>query len=166
MNKNVKSRIFFDIAIVSAIAIFFMFDRILKKVALEMGESGLKPIISDLFSFNFTKNYYISFSLPLSGPVLNYTLISILGLLLAYIIYLILNKKRRNEDRLEIFFIFALFLGALSNLIDRLSLGFVIDYLDLKYFTVFNLADVMISFSAFFIIFLNFKKEKEVKITK
>jgi signal peptidase II len=34
--------------------------------------------------------------------------------------------------------------GAISNLVDRLKFGYVIDYIDIKYFTVFNLADIMI----------------------
>ena len=38
--------------------------------------------------------------------------------------------------------------GAVSNLYDRLKYGFVIDYFDLKYFTIFNIADAMIFFGA------------------
>jgi lipoprotein signal peptidase len=38
----------------------------------------------------------------------------------------------------------AIILGATSNLADRFQYGYVIDYFDLKYFTVFNLADVLI----------------------
>ncbi len=48
--------------------------------------------------------------------------------------------------------------GAISNIIDRLSYGYVIDYLSLRYFTVFNLADVMISSGAIILILKNLKK--------
>lgn len=36
--------------------------------------------------------------------------------------------------------------GACSNLIDRVRWGHVVDYIDVPWFTVFNLADVMITF--------------------
>ena len=50
-------------------------------------------------------------------------------------------------------------LGAAGNLFDRLKYGYVIDYLDLKYFTVFNLADAMIVAGAVLLLFnINNKK--------
>jgi signal peptidase II len=50
------------------------------------------------------------------------------------------------------FALFLAFLGAFSNLYDRLHYGYVIDYFDLKYFTVFNLSDVMIIIGIFGVI--------------
>lgn len=42
--------------------------------------------------------------------------------------------------------------GGLSNLIDRISFGCVIDFIDLRFWPVFNLADVSISLGATIII--------------
>jgi lipoprotein signal peptidase len=42
----------------------------------------------------------------------------------------------------------------------------VIDYLELKYFTVFNLADFMISLGAFILILQNLKSIKKEKYDK
>ena len=50
--------------------------------------------------------------------------------------------------------LFFTILGASSNFYDRLKYGFVVDYLDLKYFTVFNVADAMISLSVLFMAYL------------
>ncbi len=35
--------------------------------------------------------------------------------------------------------------GAIGNFIDRISRGYVVDFFDLKYFSVFNTADIMIN---------------------
>jgi len=50
------------------------------------------------------------------------------------------------------FFLVLVLAGALSNLIDRLVLGCVIDYISIWKFPIFNLADFFISFGfiAFF----------------
>ncbi len=96
-------------------------------------------IFGDFLKLNFAKNYNISFSLPFNGIFLNITVIFIILGLIYNLIYAI-NKKRR----LEAVFLVSVILGAISNLTDRLKHGYVIDYLDLSYFTVFNIADIMI----------------------
>lgn len=133
---------------------FFIGDRILKALALQQFEA--KSLFGELFLFNFTKNFNISFSLPLSGPILNIIIAAIiLGLI--YIIYkLILKEKCLSSKSLLLTFIL---FGAISNMADRLLYGYVIDYLELKYFTVFNLADAMISFGVISLIF-NLVKDK------
>lgn len=153
-NKKNKIQILQNIAIASVIAIFFISDRILKNLALSFGENFSFEIIPDLFSFSLAKNYFISFSIPLSGPILNFSLVFVILAILVYLFYLIKTKKGFNWE-VSLFFI--LFLGAISNFYDRLSLGFVVDYLSLQYFTVFNLADVMISFSSLTLIIKNFR---------
>ncbi|HCP08517.1 MAG TPA: signal peptidase II [Candidatus Moranbacteria bacterium] len=50
--------------------------------------------------------------------------------------------------------------GAISNIIDRLHLGCVIDFIDLKYWPVFNLADVFIVLGAILLLLTSFKKLK------
>jgi signal peptidase II len=157
-NKLEKFSKYFNIAIVFAIALFFIFDRILKNIALNGNESF--RLIGDILIFKFVKNYNISFSLPMSGPVLNYIIFFILIAIISFIIYLLTKKKREKANRIYAMLLFALFLGALSNYIDRLSLGYVIDYFQFKNFSVFNLADALISVSAFLIILLNFRAEK------
>jgi signal peptidase II len=55
--------------------------------------------------------------------------------------WLALIKKKEN---LLIFPLTFLIISAISNIIDRIRYGAVIDYFDLKYFTIFNLSDVII----------------------
>lgn len=55
--------------------------------------------------------------------------------------------------------------GALGNLIDRITYGYVVDFLSFHwnehYFPAFNLADSAITCGAFILIFDSFKKEKK-----
>ncbi|MCK9438971.1 MAG: signal peptidase II [Patescibacteria group bacterium] len=134
------------------IAIFFIADRVLKYLAINSWES--KNILGEILKFNFTANKYIAFSLPLSGLILNLFIFFILFLILIYLAFLFYKKRHY-----EFLGFLAIFCGALSNLIDRLKHSFVVDYLDLYYFTVFNLADVLIFFGSLFLLSFYFKKE-------
>lgn len=111
-------------------------DRLLKLLAIK---GFLLNLIGDNLKFNFTKNYFIAFSLPLGGFWLWLLIGLILVALVSYFIRLI-----KKPAIFEAGFVFLIILGAASNLLDRLKFGYVIDYFDLSYFTVFNLADAMI----------------------
>ncbi|MFA5994125.1 MAG: signal peptidase II [Parcubacteria group bacterium] len=50
--------------------------------------------------------------------------------------------------------------GAISNALDRLSLGCVIDFINLKIWPVFNLADVFIFFGAIILLSTTFKNKR------
>jgi len=51
---------------------------------------------------------------------------------------------------------------AISYMIDGLLYVFIINYLELKYFTVFNVADAMISLGVLILIFKLLKSDKYV----
>jgi signal peptidase II len=63
------------------------------------------------------------------------------------------------------FFIVLVFSGAISNMIDRVRLGCVIDYIDLKFWPVFNLADVYITFGVIMLV-INLIKNKSREVTR
>lgn len=133
-------------------AVFFAaLDRFLKSLAARQADFGL---VGDFFKFSFAENRYIAFSLPLYGNFLNILILAILLGLLYYFLTLI-RKDQPREAGLILILIF----GAASNLFDRLKYGFVVDYLDLRYFTVFNIADIMIVGSVGLLIYYSFKKD-------
>ena len=153
MNKLIAKISFLDIAIALAIAIFFTLDRWLKLLAL--GSAGATPVIfGDVLSFHFIANYYMAFSLPLGGWILNAAIILIIVALAVYAAYLQVERKEMRTDIILTLFIIV---GALSNLTDRLRYGYVIDYLDLRYFTIFNLSDILITLSAGLLIWRNLR---------
>ena len=155
MNFKYKKRM----AVYLIIAVFFIIlDRFLKVLALNYySERGIN-LLSDFFVFSLAKNYNIAFSLPLSGAWLNVLIILII-ISLTYF-WLILLKKRQYSQAICLTFIL---LGAISNLLDRLYYGYVIDFLDLKYFTVFNVADIMIVGGVMFLLQYNKKITAKTK---
>lgn len=161
VNKNKKK--FFNIAWPFVTAMFFIADRIFKEMALKQGLFTSKSIISDLLSFRLLFNKNIAFSLPISGPIL-ILIISIIILILVYVILMhVINFQTKKQ---EIYILSLILFGSISNLIDRFFYGAVVDYFDLKYFTIFNLADVMISFGVI-IYFLHYlKKDKQTQSLK
>ena len=84
-----------------------------------------------------------------------------IGLLLValYKKYFIPVSPAGKHDTLSIMLILS---GAVSNIIDRLTYGCVIDFIDLHFWPVFNLADVFITMGAIMLIYrmLNLKSQK------
>jgi len=120
------------------IIFFVVLDRFFKMIAMD-GFLNDRSIVADFFKFNFAKNYYIAFSLPISGLLL----LILNGLIIVFLVYFYLNYFKEKKFFVSLV-LFLIILGSLSNYFDRLKYGYVIDYFDLKYFTVFNVADCLI----------------------
>jgi signal peptidase II len=148
-----------NVAIVTILATFFLFDRYLKRLAINNDPNF--NLLGEHLKFTLSKNFNIAFSLPISGPILNIVIVSIVLGLIFYLIYLI----KHRYAFIIIATLLALTLGALSNALDRLTYGYVIDYLDVLNFTVLNIADILISISAFILILLNLSSSKDNKKT-
>ncbi len=153
LNNKITSK---NIVITLLIAIFFITDRYLKILASNLDQHTSINLWTNFLSFSYAKNYYIAFSLPLNGPFLNIIIAILIGLLIIIIAKLIYSKK---PNTLETFSFTIILLGAISNFIDRQNYGYVIDYLYIKNFTVFNLADIMISLGALVLIINNLRKK-------
>jgi signal peptidase II len=134
MFKDIKKMIAINIAVI----FFISLDRFLKVFAFN-NQSSEFNLFSEIFKFSYKNNYNIAFSLPLAG---NFLIILIFFIIIALIIFGLYYVKKFQIGKATALFL--IILGASSNLYDRLQYGAVIDYLDLKYFTVFNLADMMI----------------------
>jgi signal peptidase II len=122
------------------VAIFLVsLDRLIKVgVSKYLVDSEIN-IIGEILKITYATNKYIAFSLPFTGSIL-VVLIAVIIIILLLAIFL--SVKAELISRAGLLTIVAA--GAMSNLYDRLVYGAVIDYIDLKYFTVFNIADIMI----------------------
>lgn len=136
---------------------FFILDRYLKFISIRLDQDFL--LVKDWLIFTFYSNKNISFSIPINGIFLN-VLISFLILVVLFNLFLLIKKNKK----IEFFGWLAVLFGAVSNFIDRIKFSYVIDYLDFKYFTVFNLADFLIFVGCLVVIFGNFKLEKKHKL--
>ncbi len=160
MNKlSINNKGWQNIAGLIVIAMFFIGDRILKQLALDQGYGQSTAILGDWLQFRLVFNPNIAFSLPLSGNLLLLIATLMIAGLIFAIIYLIINKKYRNGLILPLTFIL---FGAISNLLDRYLYGAVVDYFDLRYFTILNLADTMISIGVIIILINNIANSKKI----
>jgi len=149
-NKK-KMAVFFGVAI-----FFIVLDRFLKSLALKFSDGELE-ILSDWIKFTLVKNYNIALSLPLHGILVMFLVIALTMLVIYYFVLFI-----KKEDVIGAFCMLLIALGAISNLVDRVLYGFVIDYFDIKFFSVLNLADIMITTGVLiFIIFSLYINKKE-----
>ena len=161
MSKPLKTILNFqNIAIIALIAIFFVADRFLKALALNSQMSAPKNLIADIILFSFKENYQMALSLPWGGLSL-----LIAATLVTLIVFYLIIKNIYQEKRLSIsaLLLTIVLFGAISNLIDRYSHGFVIDYLEIKNLTIFNLADAMITVPTIFLLIYTLKNEHRKK---
>lgn len=136
-------------------AMFFCLDRYFKIIAINSWPKISQPLIAGYLNFNFVPNYNIAFSLPLSGPFLTIFIFLIILFLIGYLFY---KRLAPLSERLPLLFII---LGSSSNFWDRINYEYVIDYLDLRWFTVFNIADAMISLSVIYLLIFHLLAPKK-----
>ena len=100
------------------------------------------PIIGDFFALRYIHNEGAAWSI-MSGRV---GLLLIITVIVTVIIAWLLWKTPK-ENRLLRFSYALLIAGALGNIIDRVRLGYVIDFLAFPNFPVFNIADCCVTVS-------------------
>lgn len=113
---------------------------------------ALDQITKSLFSEKSVCNPNIAWSIPID-PGFFYFLWTIIAL---FLIYLFLKNKRQTE-RVALVLVFS---GAASNVVDRITRGCVVDFIDLKIWPVFNLADIYIAIGILLLIVAQIKKYK------
>ena len=118
-------------------AALFASDRFLKMFFLQF--TGLWMVADPWFFFSLLKNRGLAFGIP-ADPL---WVIVPTALVLVVLLWQLLKYFRLGRDRVWLG-LFFLFLGAVSNFFDRVVYGFVIDYVHVGWYPVFNLADAMI----------------------
>ena len=121
-----------------------------------------KPMyLTDWFNLTLTYNKGISFSFLTSDSVYMPFVLSAVALLIIVFMYLWFLKEKNFLIRVGLTFVMA---GALSNVIDRLYLGFVVDFIDWHikdwHWPAFNLADSFIC-TGIFLMMIQFIFEKK-----
>lgn len=123
------------------IAILIGLDQIIKYWALNsLKEVNSIPVINNIFSLTYVENRGAAFGMLQNNQsifILVAAVASCLGL------YYLHSKKVNNLGKIGILLVIS---GAIGNLIDRVRLGFVVDYLDFHiiWSYVFNLADCFV----------------------
>ncbi len=118
------------------------------------------PVIHKIFHFTYVQNTGGVFGI-LRGRTNFFIVVSIVVIL--FIIYFMLKEEKKDTF---IKVVFSVVLGgAISNLIDRMRLGYVVDFIDFRVWPVFNIADSAISVGmVLLLIRLFFQKEKSPEL--
>jgi signal peptidase II len=103
-----------------------------------------QPIIKGFLHLTLIHNRGAAFGI-LKNQVPLFIFTSILAIIL---IYFNLKGTKHKKPLIYNFSLSLVLAGALGNLIDRLFLGYVIDFLDLRIWPVFNIADSAITIGA------------------
>lgn len=100
------------------------------------------PVINNVFHLTLVRNRGAAF-----GIFKNYTSVLIIASIFT-IIFILFNFKKKAKPDVQLIAFALILSGALGNLIDRLRHGYVIDFLDLRIWPVFNIADSLITVGA------------------
>lgn len=140
-------------------------DRIVKAVMVgplmlrDLGVIDLLPF----FDLRYAENYGVSFGMfTATSMEMRYGLIIVTALIALGVTVWMLRETLRG-DILSLGLVLG---GALGNIYDRLTLGYVIDYADLhigewRPFAIFNLADVAITFGVLILLARSFKSREK-----
>lgn len=143
MKKNFKKNI--GIFVITALFIFIL-DRLLKELAAAYLVNDF-ILIDDFFKLTYSQNTGVAFGIQL--PFLVQLIIVPVFIVAGF--YLIL--KYLKFEKLSVLLVTgAIAGGAISNYADRIIHGYVIDYISIWIWPVFNLADVMITLGIFTIL--------------
>lgn len=123
------------------IAIIIAVDQLSKfliQSGMELNQT--MPLINGVFHITYIHNYGAAFSIfqNKTGFLIAIQLVVITGV----IVYLI---KRRKIDHWALLLSLSLIAaGGFGNLIDRAAKGYVVDFLDLRVWPIFNVADISV----------------------
>lgn len=143
---NIKNKRFYFILLSLLI---ILSDQFTKNIITRYHEELLNNDLI-LFSIDYVKNYGAAFNLFNGNRIFLSIVSAIVSVILIY--FILIKKSITNLDLLSYGFILG---GTVGNGIDRLTKGYVIDFINLNFinFPVFNIADISINIGLIFIIY-------------
>ena len=115
------------------------------------------PLLDGIVQLTYVRNTGAAFSLFLGfSPYL-----IVVGVAAVAAIFYFHFRSSKKDYYLQTALAFILG-GSLGNLVDRIVRSYVVDYVDFKFFPVFNFADVMINIGVLLIIIRLIKEEQDV----
>ena len=143
-----------NIFVLSAALIIVLLDQLTKfltKQNFQLNESI--PIINNIFHLTYITNTGSAF-----GLFKGFNILFILFSIVVIIIIFYYLKMIKNNEKILQYSAGLLLGGTVGNLIDRLSHGAVIDFIDFRIWPVFNVADSAVTIGVILLIVLLWKK--------
>jgi signal peptidase II len=141
------------------IVVLLGIDQISKLLALKhLQDVSTIPIINNIFHLTYVENRGAAFGMLQNNQII-FVVIAIIASIFG--MYYLCTKKIHIVGKIGIMLLIS---GALGNLIDRMRLGFVVDFLDFRivWQYVFNIADVFVVVGTILLcIFILFFDNKE-----
>ncbi len=118
-------------------AAVIVIDQLSKNILVKALADGPITVIRNFFNLVYVENYGIAFGMFKNKTVFFIITQLLISLVIIYVIYRLRNKSVPLTICLSM-----ILGGAIGNLIDRIRLGYVVDYLSFSIFPpVFNFAD-------------------------
>lgn len=130
------------ILILVAVLGLVLLDRYVKhrvQDGFTLGES--LPIIENVFHITYVRNTGAAFNMFSGMQFMTFILPS----LITVVCFVALLVLYRRDDCFLMFAVGLILSGGIGNLIDRFSLGYVVDMFDFRVFPVFNVADICVT---------------------
>jgi len=139
----------------------FVVDILVKRLLeAKLPEQGVY-FLGKLFGLCCVHNENIAFSLPFNQDLLFF----VIAIIVFYLIYNLTLYYRDNKV-IGIWGSNLIIWGALANLHDRMNYGYVIDYIHLPLWPVFNLADVLVVTGVTMLVLVYvFEKKKDQQVS-
>lgn len=136
------------LAIIAASVVIDQIFKLLVVNTLEIGQSV--PLIDGVFHFTYVQNFGAAFSILQNRQIL---LIVVTGAVMA-VMAVVLFKNAKKLSKIVNLSLALVVGGGIGNLLDRIRLGYVVDYLDFQLinFPVFNFADCCVVIGALLLI--------------
>jgi signal peptidase II len=141
------------------VAAVIALDQIIKNILVKALANGSITVIKNFFHLVYVENYGIAFGMFKNKTLFFIITQCIISVLIAFVIYKFHNKS------ISVTICLSLILGgAIGNLIDRIRLGYVIDFFSFNIFPpVFNIADSAIVVGAILLsLILVFNKDIKI----
>ena len=165
--KN-KQRIFAFLQLIIAVALLTGFDQWTKFLAVEnlKGKADI-PLIPNVLYFQYLENRGAAFGIFQDQKIFLILLTSLILIGVCYVLWKIPADKKYIYLKLLCFLITA---GGIGNLIDRIRLDYVIDFIYFAPidFPIFNVADIYVSVGMIllFIVVLFYYKDEDFEFLK
>ena len=147
-----KKRLFL-LDLLGLLALIFA-DQFTKYIAvLHLKDQPAIPIVPDVLELSYLENRGAAFGMLQNQKIFFVFVAAIIVSVIAYVIFKMPKKKKYNALHVLLVLIAA---GALGNMIDRLRLKYVVDFISfvLIHFPIFNVADIYVTTATIVLVFL------------
>ena len=152
--NSIKSRGRHYISAILLVLVGVWFDQFTKTLAVDHLK-GQDPfiLIKNVFQFEYLENHGAAFGILQNKQIFFFIIVLIISVFIIWFYLHVPMTKKLLPLRICAVFIFS---GAIGNFIDRLKLGYVVDFFYFKLidFPVFNVADIYVTVGTFILAFL------------